>query len=210
MSIEGKQIMEQPRPNELKALFHMIEHTAKIAEDAALTGAFSGGEKRCISQFNNVLKRLKHLNAVPDGLFEELANDASFGQIGIACHQLASYLNEELDTSSDFKGWFTSFFGKRFMENLTEEMSDKPFGDLIRKAAPDFLTETALEDITEVFPVAAGGKLSVNADFGAIDVRGEERDTVSVARAAHRAIEGRSTSGRNSQKFRCPDNACSG
>ena len=172
--------MEQPRPNELKALFHMIEHTAKIAEDAALTGAFSGGEKRCISQFNNVLKRLNHLNAVPDGLFEELPNDASFGQIGIACHQLASYLNEELDTSSDFKGWFTSFFGKRFIENLTEEMSDKPFGDLIRKAAPDFLTETALEDINEVFPVAAGGKLSVNTDVGAIDVQSAPRDTVSI------------------------------
>ena len=36
----------------------MLEHTAKIAEDAALTGAFSGGETRCISQFNNILKRL--------------------------------------------------------------------------------------------------------------------------------------------------------
>ena len=38
------------------------------------------------------------------------------------------------------------------MENLTEELADKPFGDLIRKAVPDFLTETTLEDIVEVFP----------------------------------------------------------
>lgn len=172
--------MEQPRPNELKALFHLLEHTAKITEDAALTDAFKGGEKRCISQFNNVLKRLRDLNAVPDGLFEELADDASFGQIGIACHQLAAYLNEELDTATDFKGWFDSFFGKRFMENLTEELTDKPFGDLIRRAVPDFLTETTLEDITEVFPVASGGKLTVNTDFGAIDVQSAAQDTVSV------------------------------
>lgn len=172
--------MEQPRPNELKALFHTLEHTAKITEDAALTDAFKGGEQRCISQFNNILKRLRDLSAVPDGLFEELADDASFGQIGIACHQLAAYLNEELDTVSDFKGWFNSFFGKRFMENLTEELTDKPFGDLIRRAVPDFLTETTLEDITEVFPVAAGGKLTVNTDFGAIDVQSAETDTVSV------------------------------
>lgn len=113
--------MEQSRPNERKALFHMLEHTAKIAEDATLTGTFSDGEKRCTAQFNNVLKRLNDINAVPDGLFEELDADASFGEIGIACHQLAAYLNEELDTAPDFREWFTSFFGKRFMENLTEE-----------------------------------------------------------------------------------------
>ncbi len=172
--------MEQPRPNELKALFHMLEHTAKIAEDAVLTGTFSGGEKRCVSQFNNVLKRLSDMNAVPDGLFDELHAEASFSQIGIACHQLAAYLNDELDTTADFKGWFTSFFGSRFMENLTEEVADKPFGDLIRKAVPEFLTESTLEDITEVFPVASGGRLIVNADFGAIDVQSAESDTVSV------------------------------
>lgn len=172
--------MEQQKQQELKGLFHMLEHTAKIAEDAALTGAFSGGETQCISQFNNVLRRLSNINAIPDGLFEELQADASFSQIGIACHQLAAYLNEELDETTDFKGWLSSFFGERFMENLTEELTDKPFGDLIRKAVPDFLTETTLEDIVEVFPVAPGGRLTIDADFGAIDVRSAEDDNLSV------------------------------
>ncbi len=172
--------MEQQRQQELKGLFHMLEHTAKIAEDAALTGAFSGGETRCITQFNNVLTRLEDLNAVPDGLFDELHGEASFSQIGIACHQLAAYLNEELDTTSDVKGWLDSFFGKRFMENLTEELADKPLGDLIRKAVPDFLTESTLEDIAEVFSVASGGKLTIDADCGGIDVQSGEDDTVSV------------------------------
>ena len=172
--------MEQQRQQELRGLFHMLEHTAKIAEDASLTGAFSSGEAQCISQFNNVLNRLSDINAIPDGLFDELQSDASFSQIGIACHQLAAYLNEGLDTTTDFKGWFSSFFGERFMENLTEELSDKPFDDLIRKAVPDFLTETTLEDIVEVFPVAPGGKLTIDADFGAIDVQSTEGDTLSV------------------------------
>ena len=172
--------MEQQRQQELKGLFHMLEHTAKIAEDAALTGAFSGGEARCIIQFNNVLTRLNGLDAVPNGLFEELHEDASFSQIGIACHQLAAYLNEELDTTADFRGWLDSFFGKRFMENLTEELSDKPLGDLIRKAVPDFLTESTLEDIAETFPVVSGGKLRIDADCGGIDVQSTEDDTVSV------------------------------
>ena len=172
--------MEQQRQQELKGLFHMLEHTAKIAEDAALTGAFSGGETQCISQFNNVLRRLSDIDAIPEGLFEELQTDASFSQIGIACHQLAAYLNEALDETTDFTGWFSSFFGKRFMENLTEELTDKPFGDLIRKAVPDFLTETTLEDIVEMFPVAPGGRLTIDADFGAIDVQSAEDDNLFV------------------------------
>ena len=172
--------MEQQRQQELKGLFHMLEHTAKIAEDAALTGTFSGGEARCIIQFNNVLTRLNGLDAVPDGLFDELHDDASFSQIGIACHQLAAYLNEELDTTADFRGWLDSFFGKRFMENLTEELADKPLGDLIRKAVPDFLTESTLEDIAETFSVVPGGKLTIDADCGGIDVQSTEDDTVSV------------------------------
>ena len=170
----------QERQQELKGLFHMLEHTAKIAEDAALTDAFTDGETRCITQFNNVLARLQDINAVPDGLFDKLHNDASFSQIGIACHQLAAYLNEALETTTDFKGWFTSFFGKRFMENLTEEVADKPIGDLIRKSVPDFLTETTFEDITEVFSVEPGGKLTIDADCGGIDVQSTDDDTISV------------------------------
>ena len=172
--------MEQERQQELRGLFHMLDHTAKIAEDASLTGAFSGGETRCITQFNNTLARLRELNAVPDGLFDELHAEASFGQIGIACHQLAAYLNEGLDTTADAKGWFASFFGERFMENLAEEAIDKPLGDMIRKAVPDFLTETTLEDIVETFPVAAGGKLTIDADCGEIDVQSTDDDTLSV------------------------------
>ena len=172
--------MEQERQQELRGLFHMLDHTAKIAEDASLTGTFSGGETRCITQFNNTLARLRELNAVPDGLFDELHAEASFGQIGIACHQLAAYLNEGLDTTADSKGWFASFFGERFMENLAEEAIDKPLGDMIRKAVPDFLTETTLEDIVETFPVAAGGKLTIDADCGEIDVQSTDDDTLSV------------------------------
>ena len=170
----------QEQQHELKGLFHMLEHTAKIAEDAALTDTFTGGETRCITQFNNVLTRLNSLDAVPDGLFDALKPDASFSQIAIACHQLAAYLNEELDTTADFKGWLSTFFGKRFMENLTEELTDKPIGDLIRKAVPDFLTETTLEDIVETFSVAAGGRLTIDADCGGIDIQSTEEDTVSV------------------------------
>ena len=170
--------MEQQQ--ELKRLFHMLEETAKIAVDAALTETFSGGETQCISQFNNSLKRLSEIGGIPDGLFEALPEDASFSQIGIACHQLTAYLNADLEETTDFKGWFSTFWEKSFMENLTEAATDKPFSDLIRKAVPDFLTETNLEDILDTFPVEPGGKLTVDADIGAIEVKSIEGNNVSI------------------------------
>ena len=172
--------MEQQRQQELRRLFHMLEHTAKLAEESALTGAFKNGETRCIAQFNNVLARLSDLGAVPQGLFDRLHAEASFNEIGIACHQLAAYLNDELDTTHDFKGWVTSFFGKRFVESVEEKLKDGQIGDLIRKSAPDFLTESTLEDIAETFPVAPGGRLTVDAALGVIDIQGADSDTVAV------------------------------
>lgn len=176
-------IMEQQRQNEFRGLFHVLEHTAKLAEDAVHTDAFKDGEPRCIAQFNNVLARLRDMNAVPEGLFDALGEKASFGEIGIACHQLAAYLNEELVTTSpDFKGWVTSFFGKRFLESVEEELSgaEEKIGELIRKSVPDFLTESILEDIEETFTVAPGGCLTVNAALGAIAVQTAESDTLAV------------------------------
>ena len=106
---------EQETQQEFRSLAHMLKHTAKITEDETLTNAFSGGETRCITQFNKALARLRKLNAVPDGLFDELQAEASFSQIGIACHQLAAYLNKGADTTEDSKGWFASFFGEQAM-----------------------------------------------------------------------------------------------
>lgn len=102
---------EQKKQQEFRSLSHMLAHTAKITENATLRDVFSGGEIRCITQFNNVLAHLRKLNAVPDELFDELDAEASFSQIGIACHQLAAYLNKGSDTAED-KGWFASFFGE--------------------------------------------------------------------------------------------------
>ena len=104
---------KQETQQEFRNLAHMLKHTAKITEDETLTKAFSGGETRCITQFNNALAHLGKFNAVPDGLFDELHAEASFSQVGIACHQLAAYLNKGADTTEDSKGWFASFFGEQ-------------------------------------------------------------------------------------------------
>lgn len=82
---------------ELWALYHMLGQTAELTEEPAL----QGGEFRCITQFNNALARLQTLDAVPDGLFDELPADATFADISFACRQLAAFLAPNLTKEAE-------------------------------------------------------------------------------------------------------------
>ena len=179
--------MEQEQHNEIRGLFQILEQTAEIAEDSILTEARKDGEKRCISQFNKVLQRLREINAVPEGLFDPLEEDAAFSEISIACHHLAAYLSEGLGISSDLKSMMTNILGKKFIENIGEELKEGKIGVLIRKSMPDFLTQTTLDDIEEAFNVSPDGKLTLDTDFGTIDVRAGESEVINVIvhRSAH-------------------------
>lgn len=82
---------------ELWALYHMLGQTAELTEEPAL----EGGESRCIAQFNNALARLQTLDAVPEGLFDELPADATFADISFACRQLAAFLAPNLTKEAE-------------------------------------------------------------------------------------------------------------
>ncbi len=179
--------MEQERQHELRGLFQMLEQTAEIAEDALLTETYSNNESRCISQFNKVLKRLNALNAVPKDLFDPLEEDAKFSEISIACNHLAAYLSEGLGISSNLKGMMTNLLGKKFIDNISEELKEGSIGELIRSAMPEFLTETKLDDINESFSVNPNGQLILDTDFGTIDVQTSDNDVVKVV--VHRSAQ---------------------
>ena len=179
--------MEQERQQEIRGLFQILEQTAEIAENSALTENYKDGESRCISQFNKVLKRLSALDAVPDELFEPLHEDANYSEISIACNHLAAYLSEGLGSFPDLKGMVTNILGKRFIENIEEELKEGKIGDLIRNAIPEFMTETTLDDINESFNVSPDGRLILDVDFGTIDIRTAERESVNVV--VHRAAK---------------------
>ncbi len=172
--------MQQERQQEIRGLFQILEQTAEIAEDSILTQARTGGENRCISQFNKVLDRLTEISAVPEGLFDPLPEDTTFSEISIACNHLAAYLSEGLGISSDLKSMMTNILGKKFIENIGEELREGKIGDLIRKSMPEFLTQTTLEDIDESFNVNPDGKLMLDTDFGTIDVRAGESEVVNI------------------------------
>ena len=88
--------MEQHQ-KELWSLYHMLGQTAELTEEPAL----EGGESRCITQFNNALARLQTIDAVPDGLFDELQADATFAEISFACRQLAAFLAPSLSKEEE-------------------------------------------------------------------------------------------------------------
>lgn len=179
--------MEQERQQEIRGLFQILEQTAEIAENSALTENYKDGESRCISQFNQVLKRLTALDAVPDGLFEPLHEDANYSEISIACNHLAAYLNEGLGSFPDLKDIMTNILGKRIIENIEDELKEGKIGDLIRQAIPEFMTETVLDDINESFNVSPDGRLILDVDIGTIDIRTAESETVNVV--VHRAAK---------------------
>jgi len=80
---------------ELNRILGVLKQTARLAQDATLSGAYAGGEKRCIRQHNSVLNRLQELEVIPaEGFFLPLEDDASFAEIGVACSQLAGYLKD--------------------------------------------------------------------------------------------------------------------
>ncbi len=172
--------MQQERQQEIRGLFQILEQTAEIADDSILTQTHKGGENRCVSQFNKVLYRLSEINAVPEGLFDPLPEDASFSEISIACNHLAAYLSEGLGISADLKSMMTNILGKSFIENIGEEFKEGKIGVLIRKSMPDFLTQTTLDDIEESFNVNPDGKLTLDTDLGTIDVRTGESEVVNV------------------------------
>ena len=172
--------MEQEQRQEIRGLYQILEHTAEIAEDALLTETYKDSESRCISQFNKVLQRLSEINAVPKDLFDPLQEDAAFSEISIACHHLAAYISEGVGTASDLKGMMTNLLGKKFIENIGEELKEGRIGDLIRKSMPEFLTETALDDINKTFSVTTDGKLILDTDFGSIDVQTAETEVVNI------------------------------
>lgn len=96
---------ERETQREIRRIVRMLEATTRHLDKASILDGLSSGEARCIRQYNNALARLYDLEALPEGLFDPLNEDASVGDIGQAYHQVANYLKEGMgfDFDLDFK-----------------------------------------------------------------------------------------------------------
>ena len=132
MSNERETQKEIRRQKEIRQILRLLEMTARIIETSAITDQFSGSEERCARQFNNALELLTDLGAVPEGLFERLEeDDASFGDICFACHQVAAYVKESC--ADDFVD-FT-----QIKKTIGDELKD--VREVVRQSMPSFLKD---------------------------------------------------------------------
>lgn len=132
MSNEREAQKEIRRQKEIRQILRLLEMTARIIESSAITDQFSGSEERCARQFNNALELLSDLDAVPEDLFEPLEDDnASFGDICFACHQVAAYVKESCaDDFVDFN---------QIKKTIGDELKD--VSEVVRQSMPSFLKD---------------------------------------------------------------------
>jgi len=90
---------ENEKQRRLVQCKRLLRATQKFVTDASLTGVGSGGEARCIKQFNHILQVVGY--QISDGLIEPLDDGATFGEIGIACSHLLSLLDEDSVSGSE-------------------------------------------------------------------------------------------------------------
>ena len=93
---------ERETQREIRRIVRMLEATTKLLEKPSVVDNFGNCENRCIKQFNSALSRLYDLEALPEGLFEPLDDDASIGDIGYAYHQVSTYLKEGIAVDFDY------------------------------------------------------------------------------------------------------------
>ncbi len=128
---------ERDTKREIRRIVRMLETTSKHLDRASVLDNFSDGEARCIRQFNNALARLNDLEALPEGLFDPLEDNASLGDIGFAYNQVSTYLKEGFgfDIDYEFKqeketiGNILKDIGLKVGFQSTSEDSDDPDSD---------------------------------------------------------------------------------
>ena len=121
---------ERESQKEIRRVLRLLETTARIVETSAIVDNFSDGEERCARQFNNALNLLTELDAVPEDLFEPLEEDASFGDICFACHQVAAYVKEGCVDDFDFD---------HMKKTIGDELKD--VSEVVRQSMPTFLKD---------------------------------------------------------------------
>ncbi len=122
---------EHESQKEIRRILRLLEATARIVETSVISSEhLFDGEERCARQFNNALTLLTDLEAVPDGLFEPLKTDATFGDICFACHQVSAYIKEGCVDDFDFD---------HVKKTIGDELKD--VSEVVRQSMPTFLKD---------------------------------------------------------------------
>ena len=139
---------EHETQKEIRRILRLLEATANAIETSSIDSDSTKveGGARCARQFNNALTYLIELDAVPEGLFEPLEADTTFGDIYFACHQVTAYLKEGICEDFDFA---------EVKKTIGSELKD--VGEVVRQSMPAFLKDvwsgTTKEETDDSAPV---------------------------------------------------------
>ena len=123
------------RKQEITKLVNVLRKTARMAQNAGLTGDDEEAATFCIGQYNRVLARLSELDDGASVIFEPLPADASLTVVALACKQLAAYYEDEVRARH---GWgrvygaaFDSEAFQKFWSQSARDIED--LGEFIRE-----------------------------------------------------------------------------
>ena len=80
--------------NQIPKITRLLDSLIQMAEDETLTGALSSGAETAVRRYNAIVSTLQDEDVIPDGLFEGLPHDASFGSLGVEAKLLRSFLDD--------------------------------------------------------------------------------------------------------------------
>ena len=80
--------------NQIPKITRLLDSLIQMAEDETMTGALSSGAETAVRRYNAIVSTLQDEDVIPDGLFEGLPRDASFGSLGVEAKLLRSFLDD--------------------------------------------------------------------------------------------------------------------
>jgi hypothetical protein len=124
------------REQELRKLINVLHRTARAAVRLQWMGTGQDEARFAVAQYNKILARLSELDPNLKGVFEPLAEDSSLTIVAMACRQVVSYYEDELNVEEE--RWPHGFAFKFGSGCGPKDFNFEELGNMIRDWAQEW------------------------------------------------------------------------
>jgi hypothetical protein len=165
---------EEQNVQEIRRIVNLLEKTHRIAREASISGALSGGREYVVRQYNAIVANLGERGLVLPAYFPTLGEggaEVTFDEVGIACAQLADYLRADLPEEE--RGRHGKGHGPHgsFSVNVGNLPELKNIGEVIRESLPHWM-RAAREGSKEVTTESSGNPTAAHPQGPPSDLGG--------------------------------------